>query len=302
MQNEISRRQFIQNGFGAGLAVASLHNFPDLSDMGQSGMRMGLVTYQWGKDWDLATLIANCEKTGFHGVELRTQHAHKVESNLSAAQRLEVKKRFADSKVTCLGYGSNFEYHSPDPVELRKNIDQTKEYILLCKDIGASGIKVKPNYLPPEVPREKTIAQIAASFNECGKFARDYGLLVRVEVHGNITQEIPNMKAIFEQVTEPNVKMCWNCNDQDLLPPGLEANFHSVQKWFGDTVHIRELNDGNYPYQQLFNLFTEIKYNGWILMEARTEPADRVVAMKEQLSLFKTMLGNSKKTKGTRLP
>jgi sugar phosphate isomerase/epimerase len=166
---------------------------------------------------------------------------------------------------------------------------------LLCKDIGASGIKVKPNYLPPEVPREKTIAQIAASFNECGKFARDHGQLVRVEVHGNITQEIPNMKAIFDQVTEPNVKICWNCNDQDLLPPGLEGNFHSVQKWFGDTVHIRELNDGNYPYQQLFNLFTGIKYKGWILMEARTEPADRVIAMKEQLRIFKTMLEHAKK-------
>jgi len=295
MEKDLSRRQFIQNSFGAGMALVSSNNFADFIDMGQTGMRMGLVTYQWGRDWDLPTLISNCEKTGFLGVELRTQHAHKVESTLSAAQRVEVKKRFADSKVTCLGYGSNFEYHSPDPKELRKNIEQTKEYILLCKDIGASGIKVKPNYLPPEVPREKTIAQIAASFNECGKFARDYGQLVRVEVHGNITQEIPNMKAIFEQVTEPNVRMCWNCNEQDLLPPGLESNFHSVEKWFGDTVHVRELNDANYPYQELFNLFTGIKYKGWILMEARTEPADRVAAMKEQLTLFKTMLANAKK-------
>jgi sugar phosphate isomerase/epimerase len=302
MKNHLSRRQFIQNNFGAGMALASSGNLADFLDMGQSGMRMGLVTYQWGRDWDLPTLISNCEKTGFLGVELRTQHAHKVESNLSATERSEVKKRFADSKVKCLGYGSNLEYHSPDPKELRKNIDQTKEYILLCKDIGASGIKVKPNYLPPEVRREKTIAQIAASFNECGKFAQDYGLLVRVEVHGNITQEIPNMKAIFEQVTEPNVKMCWNCNEQDLLPPGLAGNFHSVEKWFGDTVHVRELNDGNYPYQELFNLFTGIKYNGWILMEARTEPADRIVAMKEQLSLFKTMVGNSKKATGKMFP
>jgi sugar phosphate isomerase/epimerase len=295
MENEISRRSFIQNSFGAGMALTTMNNFPDLLNWGPSGMRMGLVTYQWGRDWDLPTLISNCEKTGFLGVELRTQHAHKVESNLTAAQRTEVKKRFADSKVTCLGYGSNFEYHSPDPAVVRQNIEQTKEYILLCKDIGATGIKVKPNNMPPEVPREKTIAQIAASFNECGKFARDHGQLVRVEVHGNITQEIPNMKAIFEQVTEPNVKICWNCNDQDLLPPGLEDNFHSVKKWFGDTVHIRELNDGNYPYQQLFNLFTGMKYNGWILMEARTEPADRVAALKEQLSLFKTMVGNSQK-------
>jgi len=295
MKNELSRRQFIQKSLGAGVALAFLKDLPELMMSVPRGMKMGLVTYQWGRDWDLPTLISNCEKSGLLGIELRVQHAHKVETNLTAAQRADVKKRFADSAVTCVGYGANYEYHNPDRAKLRENIEGTKEYIKLCSDIGATGIKVKPNYLPPEVPREKTIAQIAASLNECGKFAKDYGQLVRVEVHGNITQEIPNMKAIFDQVTEDNVKMCWNCNDQDLLPPGLEANFNSVKKYFGDTVHVRELNVGEYPYQQMFDLFNGIKYSGWILLEARTEPADRVAAMKEQLALFNDMIAKSKK-------
>ena len=295
MKNELSRRQFIQKSLGAGVALAFLKDLPELMMSVPKGMKMGLVTYQWGRDWDLPTLISNCEKAGLLGIELRVQHAHKVETNLTAAQRADVKKRFADSAVTCVGYGANYEYHSPDPAKLRENIEGTKEYIKLCKDIGATGIKVKPNGLPTEVPREKTIAQIAASLNECGKFAQDYGQLVRVECHGNITQEIPNMKAIFDQVTEKNVVMCWNCNDQDLLPPGLEANFNSVKKYFGDTVHVRELNVGDYPYQKMFDLFTGMKYSGWILLEARTEPADRVAAMKEQLALFNNMTDKAKK-------
>lgn len=291
---KISRRGFIYQAAAAGAGIAAsgaLSGFYPAA----ANMKFGLVTYQWGRDWDLPTLISNCEKTGLLGVELRAQHAHKVESNLTQQQRLEVKKRFADSPVTCIGYGSNFEYHSPDPAELRKNIEQTKVYIQLCKDIGANGIKVKPNNLPASVSKEKTIAQIAASFNEVGKFAADLGQLVRVEVHGHLTQELPNMKAIFEQVTEPNVKMCWNCNPEDLLPPGLEANFNSVKKWFGDTVHVRELNIGDYPYQQLMDLFKGMHYKGWILLEARTEPADRISAMKEQLTVFQKMTGQRNK-------
>jgi sugar phosphate isomerase/epimerase len=291
----ITRRSFVQKSFSAGIGIAALNYLPDLPVTAKGKMKFGLVTYQWGRDWDLPTVIANCEKTGLLGVELRTQHAHKVETNLSSAQRAEVKKRFDDSPVECIGYGSNFEYHSPDPVQLRSNIEQTKEYIILCKDIGATGIKVKPNDLPADVPKEKTIAQIGTSLNEVGRFARDYGQLVRVEVHGNLTQELPNMKAIFEHVTEPNVKICWNCNDQDLLPPGLEGNFNMVKKWFGDTVHVRELNTGDYPYQQLFDLFNNIRYEGWILLEARTEPADRIAAMKEQLAIFNQMIKNSGK-------
>ncbi len=295
MEKNLSRRTFIQKSVISGIGLTTINPFSAWATAKKQEIRLGLVTYQWAKDWDLPTLIGNCEKTGILGVELRTEHAHGVENKLNATQRTEVRKMFADSPVTCLGYGSNFEFHSPDPVKLRWNIDQTKEYIKLCKDIGASGIKVKPNGLPDGVEKEKTISQIAASLNEVGKFASDFGLLVRVEVHGNKTQELPNMKAIFDQVTSRNVKMCWNCNEQDLLPPGLEANFNSVKKWFGDTVHVREFNIGDYPYQQLFNLFAGIEYNGWILMEARTDPADKVNALKEQLVLFNQLVSNSKK-------
>jgi len=295
MRNNFTRRQFVQGSFVAGIGLAAMNRIPDIFSPVNNNMRLGLCTYLWGKDWDLPTLIKNCEETGLLGLELRTQHAHGVEISLNATQRAEVKKRFSDSSVTCIGYGSNFEYHSPDHAKLRENIEQTKEYIKLCKDIGASGIKVKPNNLPPEVPKEKTIAQIAASLNEVGKFARDFGQLVRVEVHGPKTQELPNIKAIFDQVTEQNVKICWNCNDEDLLPPGLEGNFNMVKKWFGDTVHIRELNEGNYPYQQLFDMFSGIGYKGWILLEARTEPADKIIAMKEQLDMFNKMITNTKK-------
>lgn len=292
----ISRRLFIERSVSAGALLGARALFPNFSGAPEGSMKFGLVTYLWGRDWDLPALISNCEKTGFHGVELRTGHAHKVESDLSAAERKEVKQRFADSRVVCIGYGSNFEYHSPDPSELRKNIKLTKEYIVLCRDIGATGIKVKPNDLPAGVDDEKTIAQIGSALNEVGRFAGDYGQLVRVEVHGNRTQELPNMKAIFDHVTEPNVKICWNCNEQDLLPPGLEGNFDLVKRWLGDTIHVRELNTGDYPYQQLFNLIAGISYGEWVLLEARTEPSDRIAAMREQLAIFEEMIIKSKKS------
>jgi len=49
-------------------------------------MRFGFTTYQWGKDWDVPTLIENCSKAGVFGVELRTSqsYAHGVELDLDA--------------------------------------------------------------------------------------------------------------------------------------------------------------------------------------------------------------------------
>ena len=291
----ISRRTFLEQAALAGVGASLLPSLA-LQRSQVSSLRFGLVTYEWAKSWDLPTLIANCEKTNVLGVELRTQHQHGVEVSLTKAQREEVKKRFQDSPVTCLGYGSNFEYHSPDPALLQENIAQTKAYIQLCHEIGATGIKVKPNFLPPEVPRSKTTAQIAESLNTVGKFAQDFGQQIRVEVHGQHTQELPVMKEIFDQVTESNVKICWNCNNEDLLPPGLAQNFDSVKKWFGDTVHVREFNSGNYPYPELFKLFSAMNYSGWILLEARTNPTDKVAALREQLELFQDLVEQAKAT------
>ena len=63
-------------------------------------LRLGLVTYNLGRTWDIETLIENCMKTGFQGVELRSTHAHGVEIGISQEGRHEVLKRFQDSNYT----------------------------------------------------------------------------------------------------------------------------------------------------------------------------------------------------------
>jgi sugar phosphate isomerase/epimerase len=261
-----------------------------------SKMKLGLVTYLWGRDWALPTLIANCEKTKVLGVELRTQHRHGVESHLNAAQRREVKKQFDNSAVTLVGLGTNFAFHHVEQVRLRRDIEGAKEYIKLSHDVGGSGVKVKPNDLPRGVPREKTIEQIGKSLNELGRFGADYGQEIRLEVHGSCSP-LPVIKGIMDVAEHPNVGVCWNCNSQDLQGEGLEYNFNLVKDRFSDIVHIREVNIGSYPYQELMNLFVAMDYDGWILLEARTNPKDRVKALLEQRLVWQEMVAKAQAVK-----
>ncbi len=249
-------------------------------------MALGLCTYLWGASWDLPTVIANCEKTGCLGVELRTQHKHGVEVSLNAQQRKEVRQRFADSPVEFLGPGCNWQFHDADPAKLKANIEGAKSYLKLSHDCGGSGLKVKPNTLPGGVPVEKTIEQIGKSLNEVAAFGAELGQQVRVEVHGSKTSSLPVIKQIFDVATHPNAAVCWNSNSQDLEGEGLEHNFNLVRKRFGATVHIREMNVGNYPYKELVKLLVQSNYAGWVLLECRTRPKDGVEAMLEQRQIF----------------
>ena len=237
-------------------------------------MQLGLVTYQLAHEWDVETIIENCEETGFTGVELRTTHAHGVEVELSPAARADVRQRFDDSSVTLAGLGSAFEYDAIDADEVRRNIEGTKEYTRLAADLGVRGIKVRPNKVHDDegVPREQTFEQIGKALAECGAFARDLGVEIRLEVHGRVTCEPPNIRAILDHADSDNVFACWNSNPQDVVDGSIDANFALLGRDIR-LVHIVELwND--YPWRRLFELLTETGYEGFCLAEipASTDP------------------------------
>ncbi len=289
-----SRRSFLQSVAACGaVSVAGPFgqtsfalNAPSI----ENKLKFGLVTYQWGKDMDLPTLISSCETSGLGGVELRTEHKHAVEPGLSKVQREEVKKRFEDSSVELVGYGSNAQFHEAEPEKVKANIELTKRYIRLMHDCGGTGVKVKPNGFVKGVEHEKTIEQIGKALNEVAAYGQEYGQQIRVEVHGAGTSDLPVMKAIFDVADHSNVAVCWNSNAEDLKDEGLEHNFNLVKGRFGKTVHVRELNMDDYPYEKLFRLFHSMNYDGWILLEARTDPADKVTALTEQRLAFEKLV------------
>ena len=247
------------------------------------------VRYLWGEAWDLPTLIANCEKAGALGVELRTTHAHGVETTLDDKQRAAVRDRFADSDVTLVGIGSNERFDDPDPVVLKKALEATKEFIQLSHDVGSTGVKVKPDRFHANVPREKTIEQIGKSLNELGQYADGFGQQIRLEVHGQCA-ELPTIKAIMDIADHHSVAVCWNSNAQDLQGEGLEHNLGLVRDRFGATCHVRELDSPDYPYQQLINQLVKSDYEGWLLLESSSKPTDKVAALAAQVALFREMV------------
>ena len=254
-------------------------------------MKLGIVTYNIGKDWDLDTLIANCEGTGFDGVELRTTHAHGVEVELSAAERAAVRKRFDESKVEIVGLGSAFEYDAIDPEELKQHIEGTKEYIRLAHDLGVSGIKVRPNkiHVDEGVEIETTLEQIGVSLAECGEFARDLGVQIRLEVHGRTTSDPVNIRKIMDYADHDNVFVCWNSNMTDLVDGSIDGNFASLQEYIR-LVHITELWN-EYPWSRLFELLRQSRYTGFCLAEIPAS-ADAIRLMCYYRALWRALAGN----------
>ena len=229
-------------------------------------MKLGSVTYNVLKDWDLETIIKKLEEAGFEAVELRTGHKHGVEPSLSAEERSKVRARFEKSSVRLLSYGTTCEFHAADPAVRRKNVEEGKTFIDLAHDTGAWGIKVRPNGFPKDVPREETIRNIGGCLRELGQYGEGKGVEVWLEVHGSETQVPPVCAAIMKAAAHPSVGLCWNSNPTDVVNGSVKQSFELLRPWIRN-CHITELSNEKYPWRELFTLLRASKYDRYMLME-----------------------------------
>lgn len=238
--------------------------------------KLGLVTYNVVKDWDLPTILKVAKKTGIAAVECRTTHKHGVEPSLDKEARAAVKKQFADSGIVFWGCGTTCEFHATDPAVVKKHIEDCKKFVELVAELGGKGVKVRPNGLPKGIPVEKTLNQIGIALKECGKAAGDAGIEICVEVHGAGTQEPANMKTIMEECGHKSVGVTWNSNPTDVKNGSVAEAFKMLQPWI-KSCHINDLNNdaaGKYPYRELFRLLREAGYDRYTMNEVGTAYPD----------------------------
>lgn len=231
---------------------------------------LGIVTYNIAADWDLATILRVCKTVGLQAVELRTTHKHGVEPHLSKSGRRDIRHRFADSGVVLWGLGTVCEFHGPDDLTITKNIRLCEQFLELSADVGAKGVKVRPNALVPGVPASETLERISKALAQCGKAAADLGQEIWLEVHGPGTSHPPHIHTIMLACNLPNVGVTWNSNMTDLKDGSVRPYFDLLRPWI-KSVHINELHSA-YPWRELFTCLKEMGYDRYTLAEIPGAP------------------------------
>lgn len=290
MKKESTRRSFIKKTLWGSAALTAgiqkpfgteLHSEPAKNE---APLKLGLMTYLLGSEWDIDMIIKNCSETGFVHAQLRTTHSHGVEVSLSKSERTEVKKKFEDSPLESISLASAFQYWYPDQSRLRKSIEDTKAYLQLAADVGATSIRVFPNASAVNVTGDKMFKQIGDALTEVGEFGYNLGVEIRLEMHGKGTQSASANKKILNYSSSNNVFIIWNCMASDTEGEGLQANFNLIKNQIRG-VHLHELYT-DYPYRELFNLLIESGYNGYCNLEVAKQSSEPIRFMHYYRALF----------------
>ncbi len=255
-------------------------------------MKLGLHAWRLPSQMTLDETLALCKETGMASIEFLTQAGFKqgVELELDAAGRAEVKKKCADAGIAVAAMAILDKYDMPDEKERRANIDRSKKFVDLARDIGAPKIRALGDSLHEDAePREKTIARVAESLRELAGFAEPHGVEIDLEMHNKFTPVDVCLPAV-EQANHPNLGLVHN---SFLVPedmPGGSARpaWDRVKKHVRH-VHFHQLQSPKFPYGEWVRLLRDEGYDGYCSLEL-PESQDPVTVLQLTRALFEAYL------------
>src|SRR5947208_11370566 len=162
--------------------------------------------------WTLAQVIQSAVASRYEGIELRFLEGEDSLWKLPAFQGealADARKLIADGGLSVACVGTSCRFHSSDPAERRRWIDEGKRMAELAAALGAPGIRVFGDKIQAGADRDSTRNWIAEGVRCLAEQTKRYGVEVWLETHGDFASSKETMQ-IIEQADSPNVGVVWD--------------------------------------------------------------------------------------------
>ena len=164
-------------------------------------------------DWTFETILNFAVNNDYNGIELRGIQRQldltKCPEFSSKKNILATRKIIEEKKLRIVDLGSSAEMHHSDATERKKNLDEAKSFIQLAQQLNCPYIRVFPDNFPKEQERNETMDLILKGLLELGNYAKDTGVTVLMETHGDLVQSA-DIEKIMLSVNHPNVGLVWD--------------------------------------------------------------------------------------------
>lgn len=208
-----SRRDFIHSSAFA-LLGAACAGAPRVVTSAKAGRlplgfsTLGCPQWSWSQILDFAT------SHGFPALELRglqdkidiTQHPELAPSRLA-----DVKRQLDDRGLSVVCLGASARMHETDAATRAAQLDEARRYIDLAHALGTPYVRVFGDRYVEGEPREATRERIATTMRQLGERARDQGVTLIIESHGDFTDS-PSLLEILQRADSPAVALLWDAH------------------------------------------------------------------------------------------
>ena len=237
MKITTSRRNFLKTG-------AAFLGLP-LIAAGTMGKKLPPLSFSTlgCPDWTFPAIMDFARKNNYQGLEirgiLRQMDLPKCPEFSNAENIAATLRQMEDHGLKFVDLGSSTELHHADPATRQHHLDDGRRFIDLAQQLHCPYIRVFPNNIPKDQDRNATIELIIKGLTELGEHARNSGVTVLMESHGEIVDS-----ALLEQIMRgaegPNTGMVWDVYNMWSITKEAPAEVYGRLKKYIHHTHIKD--------------------------------------------------------------
>jgi sugar phosphate isomerase/epimerase len=194
-------------------------------------------------DWTFPAIIDFAQKNNYQGIEvrgiLRQMDLPKCPEFSSPAAIATTLRQMQDHGLQFVDLGSSTELHHADPAKRKDHLDHGRQFIDLAHELHCPYIRVFPNQLPKDQDRNATIDLIVNGLIELGDHARNSGVTVLMESHGEIVDSTL-LEQIMKSAEGPNTGMVWDIYNMWSITKEPPAQVYGRLKKYIHHTHIKD--------------------------------------------------------------
>ena len=234
----------------------------------------------WVPAYTIEETIKRIARIGYDGIEIGAAAPHAYPSHLNKDRRKAIKKVLDDhgiavsSMLPAPGGGPGFNVASPLPEERREAVDQYKQVIELCSDLGGPTVMYIAGWQIYGTPRIQAWDWSREALTEISKTAADFGVQLVVEptpTDSNLVESCDHAIDMMEQVGAKNVGLMFDTQHAYYRNEVPTDYVYRMGKNLRH-IHLSELGrgapgTGPGDFVGIVSALREIDYKGYLALE-----------------------------------
>jgi sugar phosphate isomerase/epimerase len=232
-------------------------------------------------NWKLSQVVEIAVSTGYEGIELRFLEGEDSLWKLPDFQGstlADAKRMIGDHGLSVTCVGTSCRFHSPDPQERERWIEEGKRMAELAAALETPGIRVFGDKIQPGADRASTRSWIADGIRRLAERTQDKSVEIWLETHGDFASSAETMTIITEAALS-GIGVVWDpangFTDGKEQPSEAAGSFNSFLRH----VHLRDLDcrgdewepvltgEGTFPVREIVAQLKELQYEGFLSFE-----------------------------------
>src|SRR6266496_1268374 len=231
--------------------------------------------------WTLSQVVEIASSSGYRGIELRFLEGEDSLWRLPAFQGSALatsKRMIVDRGLSIACVGTSCRFHSPNPQERERWVEEGKHMAELAAALSAPAIRVFGDKIQPGANRDSTRKWIAESIRGLVEKTKENGAEVWLETHGDFASSVETTQIVSES-GYAGIGIVWDpanaFTDGKEQPSEAAAALGNALRH----VHLRDLDchdgewgpvltgEGKFPLRQIVAQLGKLGYDGFASFE-----------------------------------